>query len=248
MPTSRNAKPDTPAPAAARPRRPAKPRPVRDPARTRARILNVAIAEFSAKGYSGARTEQIATRAKTNIRMIYHYFGSKDALYLCVLEEVLAQLRHEELKLDFDAVAPLEGVLQMFEFIDAHFGARPELRNLLAFENLNHAQHLKRSTTIREMASPVIELIEGLLRRGRAEGVFRDGIDALHLYVAMVSLAYYGRSHAHTLSRIFATDLLAPEWQVAHREQTCRMLTSFLVDLPPASAARATPELQKVTS
>ena len=238
MTTSRKSGTDATTPAPARTR---KATATRDPARTRARILKVAIAEFSAKGYSGARTEQIARRAKTNIRMIYHYFGSKDALYVSVLEDVLAQLRHEELQLDFDALAPLEGLLRMFEFIDGHFEAHPELRNLLAFENLNGAQHLKRSTTIREMASPVIALVERLLKRGAKEGSLRAGIDALHLYVAMVSLAYYGRSHAPTLSRIFATDLLASGWQAAHRAQTRRMLTGFLTAPPESVAPRRAP-------
>jgi AcrR family transcriptional regulator len=203
----------------------------RDPAKTRARILKVATAEFAAKGYSGARTEYIARRAQTNIRMLYHYFGGKDALYVCVLEEALSQLRHEELQLDFDAAEPLDGVLQLADFIDAHFAARPQLRGLLAFENLNRAQHLKRSVKIREMASPVVALLDKLLRRGADAGVFRPDVDALHLYVAMVSLAYYSRAHAHTLSRIFEADLLAPEWQQAHRGQTRGMLASFLCDV-----------------
>lgn len=200
----------------------------RDPAKTRARILKVAIAEFAAKGYSGARTETIARRAQSNIRMLYHYFGGKDALYVCVLEEVLSRLRQEELQLDFDDTDPLDGIVRMADFIDAHFAARPELRGLLAFENLNRAQHLKRSVKIREMASPVLALLDGLLRRGADAGLFRPDVDALHLYVAMVSLAYYSRAHAHTLSRIFAVDLLAPDWQLAHRTQTRAMLTNFL--------------------
>jgi len=203
----------------------------RDPAKTRARILKVAIAEFAAKGYSGARTEQIARRAQSNIRMLYHYFGGKDALYVCVLEEVLSQLRRQELQLDFDDAEPLDGVLQMADFIDAHFAARPELRGLLAFENLNRAQHLKRSVKIRDMASPVIALLDKLLRRGADAGVFRPGVDALHLYVAMVSLAYYSRAHAHTLSHIFQVDLLAPQWQLDHRTQTRGMLTNFLCNV-----------------
>ncbi len=202
----------------------------RDPAKTRARILKAAIAEFSAKGYSGARTVQIATRAKSNIRMLYHYFGGKDALYVCVLEEVLSRLRLAEMQLDFDAVEPMAGVLQMFDFIDTHFGARPELRRLLAFENMNHARHLKRSAAIREMASPVLDLVGKLLTRGEAAGLFRPGVDALHLYTAMVSLAYYSRAHGYTLTRIFGTDLLATEWQAEHRTQSHQMLVGFLAD------------------
>lgn len=207
----------------------------RDPARTRARILKAAIAEFSAKGYSGARTVQIASRAKSNIRMLYHYFGGKDALYVCVLETVLARLRAAELQLDFDAMAPADGILQMFDFIDRHFGARPELRRLLAYENMNQARHLKRSALIRENASPVLDLIGDLLRRGETAGLFRPGVDALHLYVSMVSLAYYSRAHGPTLSRIFNADLLADEWQAAHRTQSHQMLMGFLLPAPHAA-------------
>jgi AcrR family transcriptional regulator len=210
----------------------------RDPVKTRAKILKAAIAEFSAKGYSGARTEQIARRAQANIRMLYHYFGGKDGLYVCVLEEVLARLRHEELQLDFEAAEPLDGLLQLFDFIDGHFAAHPELRCLLAFENLNRARHLKRSVRIPQMASPVIGLIARLLVRGEAAGVMQPDIEPLQLYVAMVSLAYYGKSHAFTLSRIFGTDLLAPDWQQAQRRQTHAMLTAFVRPVAAPSPRR----------
>ncbi len=213
--------------------------PTRDAARTRAKILQAATQEFSAKGYSGGRTEQIARRAKSNIRMLYHYYGSKDGLYLGVLEEVLGQLRQHELEWDFSKVAPLEGIVQMFDLIDGHFSAHPELRNLLAFENLNKAAHLKRSARIPEMSSPVLKLIGSLLQRGEAAGTFRTGIDPLHLYVAMVSLSYYAKSHAHTLSRIFGRDLLAPDWQQAHNAQTHQMLIAYLTPSPsPSNTSR----------
>lgn len=208
----------------------------RDPEKTQARILQAATAEFAAKGYSGARTEQIAKRAKSNIRMLYHYHGSKDALYTRVLEDVLARLREQELQLALDDAEPLPGLLQLFDFIDGHFSTHPELLQLLAFENLSKASHLRKSTRIAQQASPVLALIARLLQRGQAEGLFRAGIDALHLYVAMVSLAYYGKSHAHTLSRIFQVDLLDPDWQTEHRQQNHLMLEGFLLARPAQAA------------
>ena len=189
------------------------------------------MAEFMLRGFSGARTAQIARRAKISVRMLYHYFGGKDALYVMVLEEVLAKLRHEELRLDFEHVEPLQGLLQLFDFIDAHFAQHPELRCLLAYENLNRGQHLKRSLRIPAMASPVISLIDELLRRGESGGNFRSGVDALQLYVAMVSLAYYAKAHAFTLSRIFATELLSPAWQAARAVQTREMLAAYVTPL-----------------
>jgi TetR/AcrR family transcriptional regulator len=55
---------------------------------TRARILAAALTEFSEKGLSGARTEQIAEAAGVNKALLYYYFSSKDALYVATLEAV----------------------------------------------------------------------------------------------------------------------------------------------------------------
>ncbi|MCU0870694.1 MAG: TetR family transcriptional regulator [Burkholderiales bacterium] len=218
--------------AAARPRR-------RDPERARAKILAAAIAEFSARGFSGARTARIARRARVNVRMLYHYYGGKDALYVAVLEAGYERLRHDELQLDIAHTAPLDGLLALYAFIDGHFATHPELRGLFAYENLNRARHLRRSTRIPEMSSPVIALVEELIARGRADGSFRDDIDALRLYIAMVSLSYYSKSHAHTLSRIFGTDLLAPQWQAAQAADVRRMLTTFVAADAAAAASRS---------
>ena len=200
----------------------------RDPARTRARLLEAAVEEFASHGYSGARTERIARHAGSNIRMLYHYFGGKDALYVAVLEAVLGDLRHDELQLDAETTDPLEGLLRIFDFVEQHFATHPSLRKLLAFENLNEARHLARSTRIPEMSSPVLSLIRKLLARGVADGQVRPGINALHLYVAMVSLSYYGRAHAWTLSRIFNKDMQKASWQKAHQKLTRQMVTAFL--------------------
>jgi AcrR family transcriptional regulator len=204
----------------------------RDATATRAKLLEAAIDEFASQGYSGARTERIAKLAGTNIRMLYHYFGSKDELYVAVLEAVLADLRHDELQLDAEQEPPLAGLLHIADFVDRHFATHPRLRKLLAFENLNEARHLARSNRIPEMSSPVIALIRRLLARGAATGDIRPGIDALHLYVAMVSLSYYGRAHAFTLSRIFNKDLQATAWQKAHQKLTRQMVAAFLAREP----------------
>jgi AcrR family transcriptional regulator len=200
----------------------------RAPVETRDRILRTAIKEFSAKGFSGARIETIARLAKANIRMIYHYFSSKEMLYVSVLENVLSKLRREELQIDVSRVQPLEGIVQIFDFIDRHFAAHPELWSLLSSENLNRARYMKKSARIPEMSFPVIEVLCTLLTRGAACGEVRPGIDPLHLYVTLVSLACFHKSNAYTLSQIFQHNLLDPDWQVAHMEQSHRMLISFL--------------------
>ena len=64
-----------------------------DPARTMAEILAVATHEFADKGLTGARIDAIAAATRTSKRMIYYYFGSKDGLYLAVLEEAYRRMR-----------------------------------------------------------------------------------------------------------------------------------------------------------
>jgi AcrR family transcriptional regulator len=198
--------------------------------RTRERILRGAIAEFAAKGYSGARVEAICRAAKANPRMLYHHFGDKDGLYIAVLEEVIGDLRSEELKLAVDQskVEPLEGIMQLFDFIHRHFGEHPELIHLLSGENLLQARFLRRSDKTPIVTSPLIELITGLLRGGERQGVIRRGIDPLHLYVMMVALSYFHRSNAHTLSAIFRTDLQAPSWRAQHQQAATDMLLRYL--------------------
>jgi TetR/AcrR family transcriptional regulator len=203
-------------------------RPKRDPDATRQRILDAAIREFSARGYSGARVDTICKRARANPRMIYHYFGDKDGLYVTVLEHVLSDLRREELKLEVDHVQPLTGMLQLFNFIHTHFGAHEELIPLLSGENLLRARFLRRSVKAPIVASPLIELIARLLERGVKQGEFRAGIDPLQLYVMMVALSYFHRSNAHTLSVLFRTDLLDPAWQAEQKRNAGEMLTRFL--------------------
>jgi AcrR family transcriptional regulator len=202
--------------------------PKRNPDATRERILSAAIREFAAEGYSGARVEAICKRGRANPRMIYHYFGDKDGLYVTVLEHVLGELRREELKLEVDHVAPLTGMLQLFDFVHGHFGDHPELIPLLSGENLLRARFLRRSAKAPIVASPLLALIARLLERGVKEGVFRSGIDPLQLYVMIVALSYFHRSNAHTLSVLFRTDLLDPAWQSAQKRNAEQMLTRFL--------------------
>ena len=196
--------------------------------KTRDRILRIAIAEFAEKGYSGARVDVICRLSRANPRMIYHYFGGKDGLYVTVLEQVLGELRTEELKLDVANVAPVDGMMQLFDFTYEHFGNHPQLIHLLSGENLLKARFLRRSARTSIVASPLIKLIDELLRRGEKKGDFRRGIDPLQLYVMMVGFAYFHRSNAYTLSVIFRSDLLAPAWQFAHKRYANEMILRFL--------------------
>ncbi|WP_413736494.1 TetR family transcriptional regulator [Sodalis sp. RH21] len=197
---------------------------------TRRRIFEIALHEFADKGFSGVRVETIAALTGVNIRMIYHYFGNKLNLYIEVLEYVLGQLRDEELKLKLDMhqIDPVDGILQLYDFIESHFARHRELQSLLQWENLNKADALKHSARIQAMSFPIRDLLAGLIRLGERQGTLRPGIDALHLYVTLVSLSVFHKANAFTMSYMFETDLLTADWQRQHKHQAHDMILAYL--------------------
>ena len=190
----------------------------RDPERTRAAILAAATQEFTAKGLTGARVDAIARRARVNKRMIYHYFGDKNGLYLAVLEATYGAIRAAELELHLTDRDPVDGMRELVHFTWRYFHAHPEFLSLLGTENLHKAAYLKRSKRIRELHSPLVGMISSLLERGVRARVFRSGVDAVELYVSIAALGFFYLSNRHTLSTIFGRDLAAPK-NLAAREQ-----------------------------
>jgi AcrR family transcriptional regulator len=200
---------------------------------TRERILHAALQEFADKGYSGGRLDTICAAARANIRMVYHYFTDKAGLYVAVLEHALGELREEELKLDFDHMAPMEALLQLFDFTYDHFAAHPRLIALLSGENLLKGDFLKRSPRTPVISSPVLSLFEKLLRRGEADGTFRTDIDPLQLYVIIVALSYFHLSNGYTLSVIFELDTFDKRWLAEHKRLSREMVARLVAAKTP---------------
>jgi AcrR family transcriptional regulator len=183
----------------------------RDADRTRQEILRAAMDEFSESGLGGARIDSIAERAGVNKRLIYYYFGAKDDLFLAVLEQTYADIREAERALHLETADPADAVRRLVAFTWKHYLAHPEFLTLLNSENLHRARHLKQSSRIREMNSPLIQTLGDVLERGRRDGVFRGGVDALQLYISIAGLAYFYLSNNPTLSTIFGRDLMTPK-------------------------------------
>lgn len=181
----------------------------RDPEGTKAAILAAATREFTEKGFGSARIDAIAAHAKINKRMLYHYYGGKEALYVAVLEESYAAIRRAEAKLDLAHRDPEEGLRELVQFTFRYFIDHPEFLSLLGTENLLKAKFLKRSERILAINSPLIDELRGVLVRGAEKGVFRADLDALDVYLTMAALGFFYLSNRWTLSTVFRRDLVA---------------------------------------
>ncbi|MDR3467202.1 MAG: TetR/AcrR family transcriptional regulator [Xanthobacteraceae bacterium] len=203
-------------------------RPRRSAEQNRQEILRAASAEFATHGLAGGRISRIVKKAGTNPRMLYEQFGSKSALYVATLESALGALRAEELALDVEHLDPLEGLLRLFDFMNGHFERNGHLVSLLRAENLMKARHLKKSSRIHEMTSPVLAMTERLLTRGVAEGRLAADIDPLRLYVMIAALSQFHLANVYTLSNMFDRDLADPDWRAKRTADARQMLACYL--------------------
>ncbi|MBR1190211.1 TetR family transcriptional regulator [Bradyrhizobium sp. AUGA SZCCT0240] len=200
----------------------------RDPAATREKLLTAARREFADSGLAGARVDEIAARAGVNKQLVYHYFGDKDALYLAVLEWVYEEIRAQERKLNLEGLPPQQAIKRLIEASFDHLAAHPDFIVLLNDENRGGARHVRGSRKLEAMHSPLVSMVSAILSEGVRAGVFRKGINPVHLYISIAGLSYFYFSNTPTLSAIFGKDLSSPTARRARRKHVVDLVMQSL--------------------
>lgn len=221
----------------------------RNPEVSRAKILDAARVEFVTHGLTGARVDRIAEQAGVNKNLIYHYFKSKDDLYLEVLETIYSGLRANQRDFEVRGLSPVEGMRGLVAHTFDHFVATPDLIRLMSIENIHYAHYLKQSKVVKPLYVPLLETIETLLAKGQAEGVFRRNVDPVDLYISISALAYFYLSNRYTLSWIFDQKFDEAKRLNQRREHVVDMVLGYLQhdahdspdDLPPKKKRRPPP-------
>lgn len=179
----------------------------RDAEKTKASILKAAREEFCEEGFNGARVDAIAERAQANKRLLYHYFGNKEALYEAVLLDAYKEIRRGERELHIGQYDPVEAVDRIIRFTFRHFLANPWFPRLLSVENLQNARFVRKIKNVEEIRSPIVGELHEIVRRGHQLGIFRTDVDPMQLYISIISLCYFYVSNMQTLSVVFGKDL-----------------------------------------
>lgn len=202
---------------------------------TKERILQVALAEFSAKGLSGARVDEIADLTRTSKRMIYYHFGSKEGLYRAVLERSYAGIRESESELDTEHMAPEAALASIIRLAFDYHQKNESFVRLWMNENIHHAEHIKQIPSIGAANRRIIDILQRILDRGAAGGVFRPGIDPLQLHLTISALAFHFVSNRYTLSHIFECDMRSAAAVAARRAVAIETIIGWCRTLPDAS-------------
>ncbi len=199
-----------------------------DPQRTMAGILRVAHAEFSEKGLAGGRIDEIAAATQTSKRMIYYYFGSKEGLYLAVLEESYREMRTIEAELHLEDLPPEEALRKLVGFtFDHHHGNEAYIR-LVMSENMQRGAYLAQSKIIQQLNVTAIDGIRKLYERGVAQGVFRAQLDPVDIHKSISALTFFNVSNQHTFGLIFKKDTQTAKALAARRDNIVEMVVRFV--------------------
>lgn len=195
---------------------------------SRDQILRAALQEFATKGIDGARVDEIARVSNVNKNMIYHYFQSKENLFIEVLEDVYENIRFRQQDIQLRGLDPVSAMRRLVEHTADIWIEVPEFNRLLASENLHQASHVKKSKKIRGMYHPLIASVSSILDRGVEEGVFREGIDPVDLYISITSLSAHYVAHRYTFEAIFKTKLMTAKKLKERKEVIGDMILRYL--------------------
>ncbi|WBB59374.1 TetR family transcriptional regulator [Streptomyces sp. WMMC500] len=181
---------------------PRPPRP-RNSRATKAVLLAAATSEFAERGLAGARIDRIAERAGANKRLLYVYFGDKEALFEAVLRHEIGQLLKETPLTDGDLVA---FAAARFDYMLAH----PETARLAAWRRFEHAHW---SETEIESYRTRVDAVAAAQRAGRLD----DSLPAVDLFAVVLRITESWLDAPPALRAVAGTQPLSAERLDEHR-------------------------------
>ncbi len=197
--------------------------------RSQQQIFTAAENEFAEKGLAGARVDVIAEESGVNKQMIYYYFGSKEDLYLAVLERAYAAMRTSERELNLADSDPVEAIRKLVAFKFDYYEKNRVIIRLLAAENMERARYLQKSSRLRDMHMSLIDVLQSVLEAGARKKVMRPNIDAAQLYFSIAALSYFHFANAPTLSTVFGRNLDSPEELAVRRAQAIVLILTYIL-------------------
>jgi TetR/AcrR family transcriptional regulator len=181
---------------------------------TRDELLKAATQVFSQKGFSGARVDEIASRAKANKAMIYYHFGPKEDLYQAVLLHLFGQVIAVLEEVERAGLAPPERLSTFYRRVADLFRRDSALAFIMAREALEGGRHLTPETA--QVFSRILGFVAAAIEQGAAAGQLRR-VHPLTLHLSMIAPLFLFFAGEAFRNRIWAAaappDLKPPDTQ-----------------------------------
>ena len=200
----------------------------KDPEANKARIVQAAIDEFAARGVKGASMDAIAARTHTTRALINYYFGSKEKLYIAVLEQSYGEIRDAEGKLELDDLPAAEAIRRIVEFTYGYYMTHQSYVRLVVAENQAKGRYMRKSKAMRTLNRPIIDLLARVIERGQAEGRFRRDADPVEVHKAIAALGIFNISNQYTFGAIFQREMGDKGDVERRRDVVAEMILGYL--------------------
>ncbi len=191
---------------------------------TKQKILVAAEQAFAEKGLYGARVDEISELAGINKRMIYAHFGSKENLYIAVLDEIYKELADSEQELLNQNLDSVELVKQCIENAFTYLYDNPTFVKMVLWENLNQAEYLKK-TNAKAAKNAAFNLLRKVLKDGMKKGAFRAELDVDDLVLSTQMFCYSYYSNIHTMGYLMDADFFGRK----QMEKRCKHITDMIL-------------------
>ncbi|MBA2814668.1 TetR family transcriptional regulator [Candidatus Pantoea persica] len=177
-----------------------------DPEGLKKRILAGALTTFAEFGMQGARLEQIAENAQTTKRMVIYHFGTKEKLYIEVLEQVYQAIRQHETGLNLRAMEPELAMSKLMEASFDYHVTHPDFMRLVCTENLLRGRYITQSPRIKALNRSVLDVLDDILTRGQQQGLFISEIETIDVHRLISSICVHHLSNRYTFNAPFSPD------------------------------------------
>ena len=193
-----------------------------------AEILTIASSEFAAKGLAGARIDEIAAATRTSKRMIYYYFGSKEGLYVAVLEAAYSRMRKIEADLHLSDLDPAIALQRLVEFTYDHHQGNEDFIRLVMSENVQRGEYLAQSQEIQKLNGSALQTVQEVYDRGVQQGTFKKGLTPLEIHSAISALTFFNVSNRHTFGLIFKGKSSQGKAQTLNKSQVFELINAYV--------------------
>ncbi|MER0100992.1 TetR/AcrR family transcriptional regulator [Corynebacterium sp. KPL2734] len=168
-------------------------------------VVDIAISQFSALGFSETKLDTIAAESGMSKRMIHYHFGDKQGLYLSALSTAAERLRPDEEDLELDSAVPVEGVRKLVDWIFWQYVNHPEAIRMMTWET---AQSIVGSSTnpVADFSGVALHL-DRLLMLGQDAGAFRPGISTNDIFTIIASLTSYRVTNRAMMDNLLGVDM-----------------------------------------
>ncbi|MFA7230245.1 MAG: TetR/AcrR family transcriptional regulator [Victivallaceae bacterium] len=189
---------------------------------TREKVLQTAIEHFSARGFFGARVNDIADAAGANKQRIYANFQSKSGLFEACLKRVFEEVSlfsEKSRKQVINEPEKLTAVL-LEDFMSIH-KKYPHFWRMLAWANLDDEVAVEQLTGIRKKEDLIIRQA---FEQAQKRGAIKKELSFETYLFTLMAVSYFYSSNRKTLARTLSPAI----YTSGGREQLMREVTSML--------------------